>query len=305
MDEEFSPALLTGCVLLASRCWALPCNTCRALRPPHADQPATGGELAAHRLPPTNDPCVPPALSWSATRSSWPLPNHLPRRWPGPNRRLGWPSTACGSFEHQAPTQADDEPGMDAAGDHADPGHPSRPAACPTVALQDLTSAGHSGRGNAQTPDADTGRRTPGRSDAHTGHRTPVPWTGKRGHWSPDTGRGRGQGDEGSAGIRTSATTPSDRALGRPTVFLWTAPAALGSPCRLGGEAAFQREIASRRQLLGRSTGVERRLGALLSSDDYGSRVERTESCHPLCSAGCGAADVFMCCSADLGRTQS
>jgi len=52
---------------------------------------------------------------------------------------------------------------MDAAGDHADPGHPSRTAACPTAALQDLTSAGHSGHGNAQTPDAHTGRR----------HRTP------------------------------------------------------------------------------------------------------------------------------------
>jgi hypothetical protein len=50
-------------------------------------------------------------------------------------------------------------------------------------------------------------------------------------------------------------------------VFLWTAPAALDSPCRLGGEAAFRREIASRRQLLGRSAGVERRLGALLSSE--------------------------------------
>jgi RNA polymerase sigma-70 factor, ECF subfamily len=75
--------------------------------------------------------------------------------------------------------------------------------------------------------------------------------------------------NEGAAGIRTSwATTPSDRTLGRPTVFLWTAPAALDSPCRLGGEAAFQREIASRRQLLGRSAGVERRLGALLSSEN-------------------------------------
>jgi len=65
-------------------------------------------------------------------------------------------------------------------------------------------------------------------------------------------------------------------------VFLWTAPAALGSPCSIGGEAAFQREIASRRQLLGRSAGVERRLGALLSSDDYGSSVERAEKLHPL-----------------------
>jgi hypothetical protein len=168
------------------------------------------------------------------------------------------------------------------------------------AALHALISAGHSARGNAQTPDANTGRRT---ADTWT-LKTPAPDTGQRsrgqasvdtgrshrtpdtGHWTPDAGRGRGQGDEGAAGIRTSwATTPSDRTLGRPTVFLWTAPAALDSPCRLGGEAAFQREIASRRQLLGRSAGVERRLGALLSSDDYGSSVGRTATLHPLWQA--------------------
>ena len=179
---------------------------------------------------------------------------------------------------------------MDAAGDHADPGHPNRTAACPTAALRDLTSAGHSARGNAQTPDA--GQRTPGRSDARTGHWTAVPWTGRRGHWSlaPDTGhrtlaedvdrltrRGRHPDLLGHHAER--------RTLGHPTVFLWTAPAALNSPCRLGGEAAFQREIASRRQLLGRSAGVERRLGALLSSDDFGSSVERTAKLHPLWQA--------------------
>jgi hypothetical protein len=210
---------------------------------------------------------------------------HLPRRRPGPHRRLGWPSTACASFEHEAPTQADHEPGMDAAGDHADPGHPAvrLPAPPPRsrTSLRPDTADAATHRHRTPTPDA--GQRTPGRSDAHTGHWTPVPWTSKRGHWSlaldtghwtPDAGRGRGQGDEGAAGIRTSwATTPSDRTLGRPTVFLWTAPAALDSPCRLGGEAAFQREIASRRQLLGRSAGVERRLGALLSSERISGRA--------------------------------
>ncbi len=150
------------------------------------------------------------------------------------------------------------------------------------AALQDLTSAGHSARGNAQTADADTGHRTADTWTLSRPHRTldSGPVDRQAGHWSlapdtghrtPDAGRGRGQGDEGAAGIRTSwATTPSDRTLGRPTVFLWTAPAALDSPCRLGGEAAFQREIASRWQLLGRSAGVERRLGALLSSDQMG-----------------------------------
>jgi hypothetical protein len=151
---------------------------------------------------------------------------------------------------------------MDAAGDHADPGHPSRTAACPTAALQDLPSAGHSGRGNAQTPDAntgrqhrtaDTGQRTPGRSDARTGHWTSAPWTGKRGHWSlapdtghrtPDTGHRRLAEDVDRLTKARPASGPPwpprrATALRRPTVFLWTAPAALGSPYRLGGEAAF------------------------------------------------------------------
>jgi hypothetical protein len=185
---------------------------------------------------------------------------------------------------------------MDAAGDHADPGHPSHTAACPrrapgphfglTQRTRQRTDTGRphrtpdSGHLDAQTPAPDTGQRSRGQASVDTGrsHRTP-----DTGHWTPDAGRGRGQGDEGAAGIRTSwATTPSDRTLGRPTVFLWTAPAALDSPCRLHGEAAFQREIAFRRQLLGRSAGVERRLGALLCSDDYGSSVEPTATLHPL-----------------------
>jgi hypothetical protein len=192
---------------------------------------------------------------------------------------------------------------------HGRSGRPRRPrpsqpyGCCPPprsrTSLRPDTADAATRRHRTPTPDADTGRRTadtwtlrrPHRTldsgpvdrqawtlVARTGHQTP-----DTGHQTPDTGRGRGQGDEAAAGIRTSwATTPSDRTLGRPTVFLWTAPAALDSPCRLGGEAAFQREIASRRQLLGRSAGVERRLGALLSSDDCGSSVERTAKLHPL-----------------------
>ena len=278
----------------------LPCKTCRTIRPPHADQPAAEGKPRCAPAPPNERSSRAPGLSWSATRSSWPLSNHLPRRRPSPNRNLRWPSTACASFEHEAPTQADHEPGMDAAGDHADPGHPSRTAACPpprsrTSLRPDAADAAthkpgrphrtpDSGHLDAQTPAPDTGQRSRGQASVDTG----------RSHWTPDAGRGRGQGDEGAAGIRTSwATTSSDRPLGRPTVFLWTAPAALDSPCRLGGEAAFQREIASRRQLLGRSAGVERRLGALLSSDDYGSSVERTATLHPLWQS-LGWRDVVM-----------
>jgi hypothetical protein len=175
----------------------------------------------------------------------------------------------------------------------------SRTAACPrrapgphfgrTQRTRQRTDTGRrhrtpdSGHRDAQTPAPDTGHRSRGQASVDTGrsHRTP-----DTGHWTPDAGRLRGQGDEGAAGIRTSATTPSDRAE-TPNRVPWTAPAALGSPCRLGGEAAFQREIGSRRQLLGRFAGVERRLGALLSSDDYGSSVERTAKLHPLWRCCC------------------
>jgi hypothetical protein len=139
--------------------------------------------------------------------------HHLPRRRPSPNRNLRWPSTACASFEHEAPTQADHEPGMDTAGDHADPGHPShrlpahrrapgphsgrtqrtrqrsdtgRPHRTPTPDPGQRTPTPDPGQ---RTPTPDPGQRTPGRSDG-TGHRTPVAGTGKRGHWTlaPDTG---------------------------------------------------------------------------------------------------------------------
>ena len=217
--------------------------------------------------------------TWSATRSSWPLPHHRPRRRPGPNRRLGWPSTTCASFEHEAPTQADDEPGLDAAATTPTPAIPAvrLPAPPPRsrTSLRPDTADAATHKHRTPTPGAHTGRRTADTWTLRRPHRTldigPVDrqaWTlvARTGHWTPDAGRGRGQADEGAAGHRTSwATTPSDRALGRPTAFSWTAPTALGSPCRLGDEAAIKREIASRRQLLGRSAGVERRLGALLS----------------------------------------
>jgi hypothetical protein len=192
MDEEFSSALLTGCVLLASSCWALPCKTCRTIRPPHADQPAPEGKPRCPPAP-TNEPSSrAPGLSWSATRSSWPLPNHLPRRRPGPNRRLGWPSSACASFKHEAPTQADHEPGMDAAGDHADPGHPSHTAACPPP--RSRTSL------RPDTADAATHRhRTPTPDAGHLDAQTPAPDTGHRSHGqaSVDTGRSHRTPDTG------------------------------------------------------------------------------------------------------------
>jgi hypothetical protein len=229
-----------------------------------------------------------PSLPWSATRSSWHCPTTFRRR-PGPTDASAGPAPpAPASSTRRRLRQTTSRAWT--AGDHADPGHPSRTAACPRRA-----PGPHFGRTQRTRQRPDTGRR----------HRTPDTWTLRRPHrtldsgpvdrqaWTldartrhrtPDAGRGHGQGDEAAAGIRTSwAATPSDRTLGGPTVSLWTAPAALGSPCRLGGEVTFQREIGSRRQLLGRSAGVERRLGALLSSDDFGSRVERTATLHPLC----------------------
>jgi len=65
-------------------------------------------------------------------------------------------------------------------------------------------------------------------------------------------------------------------------VFLWTAPAALDSPCRLGGEATFQREIASRRQLLGRLPGSSGASAHCCPQTNFGSSVERTAKLHPL-----------------------
>jgi hypothetical protein len=251
MDEEFSSALLTGCILLASDVGLYPARPAERFARRMPISLPQEASLAAHRLPPTNDPRVHPAYPGRPRGRAGHCPTTSRRR-PSPHRNLRWPSTACASFEHEAPTQADHEPGMDAAGDHTDPGHPSRTAAPPsrsrTSLRPDTADAQRTDTGRphrTSTPDA--GQRTPGCSDARTGHWTPVPWTGKRGHWTLapdtghrtlDTGRGRGQADDGTAGIRTSwVTTPSDRPLGRPTVFLWTAPAALDSPCRLGREA--------------------------------------------------------------------
>jgi hypothetical protein len=81
------------------------------------------------------------------------------------------------------------------------------------------------------------------------GGRTLDTWTLRRPHRTPGTGQERGHGDDSTAGVRTSlAATPSDRTLRRPTVF-----------------ALSHYQPAPR---------AKRRPGALLSSDDFGSRVE-------------------------------
>jgi hypothetical protein len=167
------------------------------------------------------------------------------------------------------------------------PSHPSRrlpgPPPRSTTSLRS-----DSGRGNARTPDDHTGHR-------HLDAQTPAPDTGRldrhvwtldarTGHWTPNAGRGRGKGDQGTAGIRTSRAHHAERPrAGTPKVFLWTAPAALGSPCRLGVRppASARLPLRTTRRLLGRSA-AKPRLGALLSSDDYGSSVGRRSGGHPV-----------------------
>jgi hypothetical protein len=131
--------------------------------------------LAAHRLPPANDPRVHPA-------------------YPGrPRGRPGHcPTTSHDDGQVQTETSAGPAPPAPASStrrrlrqttsrawtQRATTPTPAIPAVRRPAhaALQDLTPAGHSGRGNAQTPDAHTGRRT---ADTWTlgWHRTLDTWT--------------------------------------------------------------------------------------------------------------------------------
>jgi hypothetical protein len=153
---------------------------------------------------------------------------------------LRWPSTACASFERQAPTLGGRHAAMDTAGDHADPGHPTvrlpAPPPHPVTSLPSDTAdaAPHRHR----TPDPDTQTPAP-----DTGH-----WTGTRrtpdaraGHWTPDAGHehGHGHGDDSTAGIRTSlAVTPSDRTLRRPPRVMPSHHLAAARPLRRPGRAS-------------------------------------------------------------------
>jgi hypothetical protein len=141
-----------------------------------------------------------------------------------PSQRLRWPSTGLRQLR---------APGSALGRRRAGRGHgrqpnrpwPSQPCRrLPTAALHDLIPVGHRGRGNART------------ADARTGHRTSVTWTldARTGHWTLDAGRGRDRVTTAPPASGPPRLTSRVTALGRPTVFLWTAPAALGSPCRLG-----------------------------------------------------------------------
>jgi hypothetical protein len=192
-----------------------------------------GEPRCAPRLPTDGDPRAHPAYS-GRPAVDLATAQPPPRRRPSPGRRLRWPSTACASFERHALTtwQITSRSWIRRA---TTPTPPIPAGGC----LAHRRAPGlHSGR--KRTRDRpDTGRPhrtpTPGRSDARTGHRT-------RGQARVDTGRSHRTLDaERRPRTRTGdkarpasgppgPATPSERALGRPTVFLWTAPAALDSP---------------------------------------------------------------------------
>jgi hypothetical protein len=123
------------------------------------------------------------------------------------------------------------EPFGDTAG-WPDSARPGRVAARRTDALHEVTGA--------DTADAERADTDPGTPDVHTGQWTADRGHDMRGHWTftrtPDTGRvdateysdratSTGQAPDRHPG----SPRPLDRPLGRRTMGLWTAPAALGN----------------------------------------------------------------------------
>jgi hypothetical protein len=118
--------------------------------------------------------------------------HHLPRRRPGPNRTSASPAPPAPASSTRLPTQADHEPGMDTAGDHADPAIPAvrLPAPPPRSRTSLRPDTADTATHKHRTPTPDAGQRS----------RTADTWTLRRphrtldtGHRTPDTGRGRGQ----------------------------------------------------------------------------------------------------------------
>jgi hypothetical protein len=191
----------------------------------------------------------------------WPIlvghPVDLPTAQP-PGQLRARPSQPCGYLPHRHPSMTSRSDTADTgAHGHRTP-HPGQRTADTRTPHRTLDS---SSRGQAR---ADTGCSL----------RT------------PDAGRGRGHGDEGTAGIRTSwAAAPNGGAQD-------TQPCPSGQrPQRVATMTAqrwatCQHETAARstRHLLGHPAG-QPRLGALLSSDDFGSSVERDVHGQVLCRA--------------------
>src|SRR5215218_9877949 len=107
MDEEFSSALLTGCVL-----WLLdvglyparPAERFARRMPISLPQEAS---LAAHRLPPTNDPHVHPAYPGRPRGRAGHCPNHLPTTTARSKATPRLAQQRLRQLRDEAPTQAD------------------------------------------------------------------------------------------------------------------------------------------------------------------------------------------------------
>jgi hypothetical protein len=279
-----------------------PCKTCRAIRPPPSDQPAAGGELAAHRLPPTNDPRVHPAYRGRPRGRAGHCPTTSPDDGqvqtdasagpappaPASSTRLRLRQTTSRAWTQRATTPT---PAIPAVRLPAPPPR-SRTSLRPDTA----DAATHKHR--TPTPGADTGRRTADTWTLRRPHRTldigPVDrpaWTlvARTGHRTPDTGHRTLAEDVD----RLTEARPASGPPGPPrrATARWDAqPCSCGRRLRRSAAHAGSavRPPSARDSVspaaLGRSAGVERRLGALLSSDDYGSSVERAVKLHPLCA---------------------
>jgi hypothetical protein len=155
----------------------------------------------------------------SATQSTWPLPNHPhddgqvqtdtsagpAQPAPASSARLRLGQTTSRSWTQRATTPTPAIPAVR---------RPAPPPRCMTSLRPDTADAGTHGH---RTPDTWTLRRPHRTLDTDRVDRHAWTLVARTGHWTPDAGRGHRQGDEGTAGSRTSwATTPSDRALGRP-----------------------------------------------------------------------------------------
>jgi hypothetical protein len=183
------------------------------------------------------------------------------------------------------------EPFTDTAGRPDPDPPPDHVAARRTDELHELTGADTAGRGRRTrghrrgTPTSTPGHWTADAwtshtrtLDGHTGHRTP-----DAGHRTRGRDRVRGQGGLDMEGI-------PDRLPGRsrlPDCPLdaepWTCGRRRRRSATVGYLPAPDYLPRATRRLLGRSVGQAKpRLGALLSSDDCGSSVERTAKLHPL-----------------------
>jgi hypothetical protein len=156
----------------------------------------------------------------------------------------------------------------------------TQPCGCPPHHRAPRPSpVGHSGRGNARlrTPASDTGHPRVDIARVDTGRSYRTLDAGRA-----DACRGRGQGDQ-------TRPAPGHPGLPRRAAARWDAePCSCGRRLRCSATMTARSEppasattYRTTRQLLGRSPPAKPRLGALLSSDDFGSRGERDGGLHP------------------------